>query len=498
MVFVFAFYKKWWFRLDLNQRHNALQASALPTELQNHSQNYNTKIFFTTPLSSKKLRDDTEKHGIIVFMRKLNTSPISGMQEFLPADQAIFDNFKDKISEVYHSHGFQHIETPTIDRSEILFAKAGGDTEKQIYKVFKTAETADTADQALRFDHTVPLARYVVEHENDLSFPFRVTQIGRNFRGERAQKGRFREFYQCDLDVIGRGNLPIAYDAEVIATYFSTLEALNLPKPIVRISNRKILTGLIEELALEQFSGEIFGIIDHAEKVPAATTRESLDNLKIGADAVEKIIDFIDIHGTKREVEKRLRNFDFGSETFLAGVEELLFVLDLLEKQGLTGKTIADMLIVRGLDYYTGTVFEAVLDDYRYIGSIGGGGRYENLTGHFSDQSFPGVGGSIGLSRLFFVLQENKLLTSVTRPPIDFAIVPISEHEFEFCFELADKIRKRGQSVDIIFSGKKLGDKLTHAGKIAQFAVVVGENETKSGNLVKKNLVTGEQSKLDA
>lgn len=431
-------------------------------------------------------------------MRKLNTSPISGMQEFLPTDQVIFDNIKNKISEVYHSHGFQSIETPTIDRSEILFAKAGGDTEKQIYKVFKTAETTDDADQALRFDHTVPLARYIVEHESDLAFPFRVTQIGRNFRGERAQKGRFREFYQCDIDVIGRNNLPIAYDAEVISTYFSTLEELKLPKPIIRINNRKILSGFLEELALESASEEIFGIIDHAEKVPPERTREALEDLKIGDDAVEKVLTFIDIHGNKSEVEKKLKDFDFGNETFSAGVEELLFVLDLLEKQGMKDKTIADMMIIRGLDYYTGTVFEAYLKDYKYIGAIGGGGRYENLAGHFTDQAFPGVGGSIGLSRLFYVLNENNLLDKKTAKPIDYAILPLSENEFEYSFELSDKLRKKGNKVDIVFSGKKLGDKFSHAGKIAKFAVVVGEDEVKTGKLIKKDLDSGEKTPLDA
>ena len=201
-------------------------------------------------------------------MKKINTSPISGMQELLPPSQAVFDSAKHSLAQIFKSHGFQHIETPVIDRTDILLAKAGGDTEKQIYKVVKTAETADDADQALRFDHTVPLARYVVEHENDLAFPFKVTQIGRNFRGERAQKGRFRELYQCDVDVIGRGNLPIAYDAEVIATLYHALtSAFDLPPVLMRISNRKILTGLLNALNLNNFATEIFGIIDHVEKV---------------------------------------------------------------------------------------------------------------------------------------------------------------------------------------------------------------------------------------
>lgn len=429
-------------------------------------------------------------------MKKVNTSPISGMQEFLPADQAVFNNFKNKISEVYHLHGFQNIETPTIDRTEILFAKAGGDTEKQIYRVFKTAETAEDADEALRFDHTVPLARYIVEHESDLVFPFRVSQIGKNFRGERAQKGRFREFYQCDIDVIGRNNLPLAYDAEVIATYVDALNSLKLPKVVVRIGNRKLLSGFLEELALDNLSTEILGIIDHAEKVPMTKTRSDLEELKIGDDAVNKILDFIGIHGNLEKVKGELENFDFGGEQFTEGLKELTFVLGLLEKQGLKNIAIADMMIVRGLDYYTGTVFEAFFEDYKGIGAIGGGGRYENLTGHFSDQSFPGVGGSIGLSRLFYILNANELLKAETTQPIDFCLIPFSENEFEYCFSLAEKLRKKNKTVDIIFAGKKLGDKLSHAGKIAKFAVVVGENEVKSNKLEQKNLETGEKSPL--
>lgn len=430
-------------------------------------------------------------------MKKLNTSPISGMQELLPVEQAVFNDFKNTISEVYTHHGFQNIETPTIDRAEILFAKAGGDTEKQIYKVIKTAESADDSDQALRFDHTVPLARYVVEHESNLAFPFRVSQIGRNFRGERAQKGRFREFYQCDIDVIGRGNLSIAYDAEVISTYYDALKTLKLPEIIIRISNRKILSGLLESLKLdEKSSDEVFGIIDHAEKVSPEVTKSSLQDLKLSDEAVDTVLAFVDINGTKNAVIEKLNALGINNETFVDGVEELSYVLDLLEKQGLKGIAIADMLIVRGLDYYTGTVFEAILKDYKYIGSIGGGGRYENLAGHFTDQTFPGVGGSIGLSRLFYVLNENNLLKSVSKNPVDIAIVPISENEYEFSFSLAEKLRSAGQSVDIILTDKKLGDKLSHAAKVAENAIVIGEDEVKTRKMIIKNLETGEKSSL--
>lgn len=430
-------------------------------------------------------------------MKKLNTSPISGMQELLPATQATFDNFKSQIAEVYHRHGFQSIETPVIDRAEILFAKAGGDTEKQIYKVFKTTETADSADQALRFDHTVPLARYVVEHINDLDFPFRVTQIGRNYRGERAQKGRFREFYQCDIDVIGRGSLPLAYDSEVIATYADTLKSLDIPEVVIRINNRKLLSGFAASLELESYESDILGIIDHAEKVPASATEQSLKSLNIGEDLIKKILDFITISGNSSEVSPRLAEYDTGNELYSEGVAELLSILKDLEAQGLKNLAIADMMIVRGLDYYTGTVFEAFFRDYKGIGAIGGGGRYENLASYFTDQSLPGVGGSIGLSRLFYILSENNLLHSKTLPPIDYCLLPMSEAEYPTAFSLAEKLRNRKYSVDIIFSGKRLGDKFSHAGKIGKNAIVIGETESTSGNFEVKNLLTGEKSPLN-
>ena len=230
-------------------------------------------------------------------MKKLNTSPISGMQELLPKEQAVFNKFKDCVREVYKHRGFLEIETPVIDRAEILFAKAGGETEKQIYKVVKTEEAAEGADQALRFDHTVPLARYIVEHESDLAFPFRVTQIGRNYRGERAQKGRFREFYQADIDVLGRNELAIEYDAEVILTLSEALDALHLPPKLVRVSNRKILVGFLEELNLQEVASEIFSIVDHAEKVPLEKTKEWLAELSIGNERVDSVMNFIDIAG---------------------------------------------------------------------------------------------------------------------------------------------------------------------------------------------------------
>ena len=431
-------------------------------------------------------------------MKKINTSPISGMQELLPDAQNLFNSLKTKISEVYHAHGFLNIETPTIDRTEILLAKAGGDTEKQIYKVIKTAETAEDADEALRFDHTVPLARYVVEHENDLTFPFKVTQIGRNFRGERAQKGRFREFYQCDVDVVGRGNLPIHYDADVISTLLDAFSAFELDTPILaRINNRKILSGLLEALNLEDKSQDVFSIIDHAEKVPPEKTLASLNEIGLSETDANKIFTFINLHGARSFVVKNLGNLGIENDTYEQGIAELDQVLYLLEAAGLESEVEADMKIVRGLDYYTGTVFEFNLPEYKEIGSVCGGGRYENLAGYFTDQPLPGVGGSIGLTRLFYVLNDNNLLKSQIETPIDFCIVPISEDEFEYSINLANKLRKSGYSADVVLTDRKLGDKLTYAAKNSKNGIVIGADEVKSGEIKIKDFSSGKTVPFD-
>lgn len=424
------------------------------------------------------------------------------MQELLPGLQAEFNRLKSGIAEAIHAHGFQNIETPTIDRTEILLAKAGGDTEKQIYKVVKTAETADDANQALRFDHTVPLARYTVEHMNDLAFPFKVSQIGRNFRGERAQKGRFREFYQCDADVIGWGALPIAYDAEAIAALIDALQVLPLPGIKVRVSNRKLLNGLLEELNLNGQSKEIFDVIDHAEKVPPEATVEALKGLGVGSEDVVKITTFVQINGGRDEVIPRLEAFGFENEGFNEGVAELDEVLTILERKvtrldgGLSTSVVADMMIVRGLDYYTGTVFETIVPEHREIGSICGGGRYENLASNYTDQKLPGVGGSIGLTRLFYILQNYNLVEASSTKPVEVCLVPFSAAEFATAEELAEGLRQDGKKVDIVLTEKRLGDKMKYAAKVADFAIVIGEDEVKTGEFKMKNLATGEMTEL--
>ena len=442
-------------------------------------------------------------------MKKLNTSPISGMQELLPPAQATFNRLKTGIATVFHRHGYQNIETPVIDRTEILLAKAGGDTEKQIYKVFKTAETADEADQALRFDHTVPLARYVVEHQNDLPFPFKVSQVGRNFRGERAQKARFREFYQCDIDVIGRKTLSLAYDADVIATLVESLGVFKLPAIKVRVSNRQILSGLLEELNLNHIAKDIFNIVDHAEKVPATTTKQRLLDLHISEDHIDTLLGFMQIRGDS--ALKELRALDIQNERFAQGVDELENVIKILAEMAgaepssqagsVSGMRVvieADMLIVRGLDYYTGTVFETFVPGYEGLGSICSGGRYEQLASHYTEQILPGVGGSIGLTRLFAVLREAGLLAEKVEPPIKYALIPISENEYEFAFRLAKRLRleEPNCAVDVILTGKKLGTKMTYAARVSRYGIVIGEDEVKSGKLSVKDFATGEAKEL--
>jgi len=424
-------------------------------------------------------------------MKKYNTSPLSGMQELLPAEQSIFDQLKQNISDVYHHYGFLNIETPIIERADILFAKAGGDTEKQIYMVSKTAESQDSASQALRFDHTVPMARYIAEHNNDLAFPFQVTQINRNFRGERAQRGRFREFYQCDADIIGRGKLPIAYDAKVISCIYDALSTFGLPQMLIRISNRKILSGFLDTLGLSEKTAEISNIIDHAEKVPLEKSREALKSLSLTDEQVEKIIAFMFTRGSYVEVEAKLLEIMNDLSPIAEGLAELKEVSDILSQKKISNYTI-DFMIVRGLDYYTGTVFEIILEDHREIGSISGGGRYENLASNFSDQKFPGVGGSIGLTRLFFILRETGLINMEARQPVDYVILPLSKDEYPASFELADQLRKNHQIVDIDLTDRKLGDRFNRAGKIANFAIVVGSDEVANNKYLAKNLKTGE------
>ncbi|MBR2753720.1 histidine--tRNA ligase [Candidatus Saccharibacteria bacterium] len=430
-------------------------------------------------------------------MKIANTTPISGTQELLPESQMIFDNLKAKISKCYRKHGYFNVETPTLERTDILLAKAGGETEKQIYRVFKTAETSTDSTEALRFDHTVPLARYVIEHESNLSFPFKASQIGLNFRGERAQKGRFREFYQCDIDIIGRNHLELSYDADIISTLIAAINTFELKTPLLaRINNRKIISGLLSHLNLQEKATDIYSIIDHSEKVSPEKTENSLREINLSEDNIKKILAFINLHGERAFVIKNLSNLKIDNPVFIDGINELDQVMKLLESMGLKDQISADMKIIRGLDYYTGTVFEFILPEYKEIGSICGGGRYENLTQHFSEHSFPGVGGSIGLTRLFYILNEKGLLSNSFPTKLDYAVIPVTDNELEFAINISNQLRLGDYNASVVMMDKKLSDKLSYASKIARNGIVVGENELQSKNFQVKNFQTGETSEL--
>lgn len=427
-------------------------------------------------------------------MKKINTAPISGMQELLPKEQALFDHFKQQIAKTFAINGFLNIETPAIDRTEVLLAKAGGETEKQIYRVFKTAETADDSDQALCFDHTVPLARYLAEHQNQLDFPFRVSQIGRIFRGERAQKGRFREFYQCDIDIIGRSNLPIAYDAEIISTLSTALTCLEIPTFTVRLSNRKLLSGIFASLNLQDKASLVSEILDKSLKVNQSTTKAALAELSLKPDQITVLESLLESKGPFTTAINQLEQLNITHPDFIQGVSELKLVSSLLVASQVN--FVIDPSIVRGLDYYTGTVFEIFIDNYQSIGSICSGGRYEHLAEYYTSQPLPGVGGAIGLTRLFYVLNENKLVKSQEIKPVDFAIIPFSQTESIPAIALSRKLQSLGFFTDLIFSDKKLGQRITHAASIAKHLIILGESEVKTGKILVKNLQSGETQPL--
>jgi histidyl-tRNA synthetase len=424
-------------------------------------------------------------------MQSISTAPLSGFMNLLPEDQLVFDRMKQVIIDVYHSNGFFSVDLPLIYREEVLLAKAGGDTEKQIYRIEKGNKKL-----ALRFDHTVPLAVYVAENQNDLMFPFKVCNIGKNYRGERSQRGRYREFYQCDCDVIGREKLSIAYDAEVIGVIYEIYKKLNFGDFSLRVSNRKLLNGVLESLNLPDILA-VSHVIDSAEKISGEELRQQFELLKLSDISIEKIGQFINISGVNDEIIINLKNLGITNNIFLRGLSELETVMNLLAKKGVNNAKI-DLMIVRGLDYYTGTVYETALNDYPGIGSISSGGRYDNLTDNYTNGRFEGVGASIGLSRLFYVLKENGIVASHPKSPVDVLIVPFSAQQFEYCYILANRIKHVGKVVDILLEDAKISKKLNYANKAKiENVIVVGEDEMQSGNLIVKNMNSGKLSTLE-
>ena len=422
-------------------------------------------------------------------MPQIEPRTLPGFMELLPQDQILFNQIKDIIKNNYEKFGFLPLDTPIIEDSKILLAKAGGETEKQIYR-FNKGEN----DLSLRFDLTVPLAKYVAKNYNEIAFPFRRYQIGKVYRGEKPQKGRFREFYQCDIDIIGDGELSNKNDAELPAIIYNIFKELNFGKFTICINNRKILTGLFEELELTEKSTEILRIIDKIEKIGKEKVISLMQELDIPQNKIEKIITFIEIKGTNNEKIEQLENLKITNPKFNEGLDNLKEVIEQIRALEVPENYFKiELTIARGLDYYTGTVYETFLDEYRNLGSICSGGRYDNLAENYINKKLPGVGISIGLTRLFDQLMDIGLIKSEKKSIADILIISMTE-DFKYVTKVANKLRNEGKKVQIYYENKKIKNQFKYADKLQiPYTVVIGDDEVKEGKITIKNMETGEQ-----
>lgn len=419
-------------------------------------------------------------------------SILPGFMELLPADQLAFNDMLDKIRKNYEKYGFIPVDTPLIEKSEVLLAKGGGETEKQIYRFNK-----GDSDLSLRFDLTVPLARFVAQYMSSLVFPFRRYQIGKVFRGERNQKGRFREFYQCDIDIIGNGKLNIINDAEIPSIIYSTFKDLGFDSFTIHINNRKILNGFFTFLGISNASG-ILRIIDKIDKIGVEAVKSELEGECPSIDAVNKVIEFISIKGSNKEVLDSLNKLNITNEFFTIGLEELSKTAQYIDAFGIPEKNyIIDLKIARGLDYYTGTVYETILNDYPGIGSVCSGGRYDNLAEYYTTQKLPGVGISIGLTRLFYQLKEAGLIKNNVSSTLSKVLVVPMDDNIEYSISVANKLRENNIFSEIYLESEKVNKKLTYANKLGiPFVILIGSEEMENDLLTLKNMGTGEQNKL--
>jgi histidyl-tRNA synthetase len=417
---------------------------------------------------------------------------LSGFMELSPADQILFNSMLDKIRSTYELFGFAPVETPAIELSEILFAKGGGETEQEVYRFER-----GNKDIALRYDLTVPTARYVAQYENDLPLPFRRYAIGKVWRAERAQAGRFREFYQCDIDIIGSDS--VLYDAEVPSVIYSTMKALGFTDFTIRVNNRKTLNGLFEELGAGDNSVQIMRIVDKIEKIGEDEVRKQLADVGMNTDSVDRLIDFLKIEGTPDEVISGLRRLDVSNDTFKTGVEELSTVVTAMREFGVPDENFkVDLAIARGLDYYTGTVYETILNDHRNVGSVCSGGRYDNLASHYTKTSLPGVGISIGLTRLFYKLREAGVVQSGPATPAKVLLCPIDDAGRVEAIELSSILREAGVSTQVYLEPAKINKQMRYADRLkVPNVVVIGQIEVDTGQYQLKNMTTGEQKALD-
>ena len=424
-------------------------------------------------------------------MEKITPRTLSGFMELLPGKQVRMERLMQVLRDTYSLYGFAPLDTPVIEDAKILLAKGGGETEKQIYRFQK-----GDSDLALRFDLTVPLAKYVALHYNDLTFPFRRFQIGKVYRGERAQRGRFREFYQADIDIIGDGKLDILNEAEIPAIIYRVFRGFGLQRFQIRVNNRKILNGFYAMLGLSEKSSDIMRTVDKLDKIGAEKVAAILvDENGLSRQQAEEILKFIAITGANAAVLTALEAYCGRNELFDLGFEELKAVVENLGAFGVPEENFAvDLTIARGLDYYTGTVYETTLLDHPEIGSVCSGGRYDNLAGFYTDRALPGVGISIGLTRLFYVLDEQGLINDqLPDAPADALVLPMTE-DVSKAIQIAETLRSAGVRVQLYGEKKKFKQKMSYADKLGvPYVVLLGEDEIAAGKCSVKDMRSGQQ-----
>ena len=424
-------------------------------------------------------------------MDKIKPRTLSGFMELPPDKQVQMDKMRAVLAETYARYGFTPLDTPAIEAAEVLLAKGGGETEKQIYRF-----TKGDSDLALRFDLTVPLAKYVAANYGQLTFPFRRYQIGKVWRGERAQRGRFREFYQADIDIIGDGKLDIMNEAEIPAVIYRTFNALGLKNFRIRVNNRKVLNGFFALLGLTEKSGDVMRTIDKLDKIGPDKVRAVLtDEFAVEPETADKVLEFISVPGTSADKLAFLRRYEGKNETFDLGLHELATVVEYVGSFGVPAENFEiDLTIARGLDYYTGTVYETVMLDHPEVGSICSGGRYDDLAGYYTNKSLPGVGISIGLTRLFYILQEQNMISdAVLTAPADVLILPMTD-DLSAAVALASELRAGGLRVQIYSEKKKFKAKIGYADKLGiPFVIFLGEDEVAQHVCALKNMATGVQ-----
>ncbi|MBE5821639.1 MAG: histidine--tRNA ligase [Clostridiales bacterium] len=423
---------------------------------------------------------------------KVEAKTLPGMMELLPNEQVLFNKMMDTIRKVYEQYGFLPLDTPVVELSDVLLAKAGGETEKQIYRF-----TKGDNDLSLRFDLTVPLAKYVAINYNNLAFPFRRYQLGKVYRGERPQKGRYREFYQCDIDIIGDGELNIINDAELPKIIYTIFKELDIGDFTIYINNRKILNGLFEDLGLVEEAPEVMRIIDKLDKIGLENVILTLKDLNISEEKINSIVDFINITGSNNEKLDKLNKLGINNEIFNEGLNELTQVVKYMRLFELPENNFEiNLKIARGLDYYTGTVYETFLNEYRNIGSICSGGRYDNLAEYYTKQKLPGVGISIGFTRLFYQLNELGIIKENKKSVSDVLVMSMDEN-IDKCIEVANELRSQEINAQVYFDNKKIKAKIKYAERLnIKYIIIIGEEERQTNILTLKNIETGQQEKV--